>query len=379
MNSLYGQRKRRQQHGFTITEALVAFLILNVGLMALMRMQSSLHAGLDATRQRSEALTVAQQALEHIRLRGMLPTGPNPQYSLSHTSIEAAASSFKHVRVAVAWQDRLGVEQSQLLSSVVSGMDPSLSGSASLPGKMPRAGGIQGRHAVIPQGAHSIGGGLSVYKPQSNGTTVWVFNNRTGKIAGICVVPPALPTDQIVRNEMTECMQNKDALLLSGYVRFAGDTTFSREEATNPSGMIKDLQVQINRDTVPSEQNACFVQGHRESEHTSYLTYQCALAGTTSHPGAWSGRILFSPLGNWTIGTDKQSFRICRYSADYNGDGRITNIENPLDHINVQTSLSQQNFIVIRGDNSCTTTPDPGLNTHQNGSTLEQQPHAQSN
>ena len=99
------------------------------------------------------------------------------------------------------------------------------------------------------------------------------------------------------------------------------------------------------------------------------LVYSMNLDGDTTTPNAWTGRSTIWPTG-WTIGGTSSGFKVCRYSSDYDLDAiigtdngiwrdngtivtKIDNSENPYAHLNVQRSLSNQNFLVIRGDNTC--------------------------
>ena len=76
------------------------------------------------------------------------------------------------------------------------------------------------------------------------------------------------------------------------------------------------------------------------------------------------------------MGTTAAENRVCRYSADYNGDGKITNEEHPGTYASVAGSLARQNFLVVRGDLACPTAPAVNLATgvFVNYSTAQLQP-----
>jgi hypothetical protein len=84
-----------------------------------------------------------------------------------------------------------------------------------------------------------------------------------------------------------------------------------------------------------------------------------------SASGRWSGRATVVPTG-WTIGVGAGDRRVCRYSADLDGNGAIdANIEHPASYIGVDASLPNQNFLVVNGDAACPAghaVPLPGNN-----------------
>ena len=61
----------------------------------------------------------------------------------------------------------------------------------------------------------------------------------------------------------------------------------------------------------------------------------------------------------WTIGSGSGDHRVCRYAADADGSGAIdANIEHPSDYVDVAGPLLAQNFLVVRGDQSCPVAAD---------------------
>ena len=59
--------RRIAQSGTTLLEALLAFLVLSVGILTIGRVQAHLHLGSDIARQRSEAVRLGQEELESLR------------------------------------------------------------------------------------------------------------------------------------------------------------------------------------------------------------------------------------------------------------------------------------------------------------------------
>ena len=58
---------RRRQSGSTLIEAMIALLIMGVGMLSLSGMQMDLTRSADSTRQRTEALRLAQEKMEEFR------------------------------------------------------------------------------------------------------------------------------------------------------------------------------------------------------------------------------------------------------------------------------------------------------------------------
>lgn len=77
---------------------------------------------------------------------------------------------------------------------------------------------------------------------------------------------------------------------------------------------------------------------------------------------SWSGKVV---LTGFSTGTSSTDYRVCRYSADYNGSGdmytadkkSLDNSEHPEVYGRVNGPLIGQNFLVIRGDRTCPTAP----------------------
>ena len=118
------------QRGSALLSALIAFLVVSVGLLAMTRAQSQLRLRGDLARQRSEAARLAQADIEGLRAFAMLtggtgaatwdgiadatvdatPAGSPTAYTLSRSVVEAGAG-YKAIRVTVAWTDTRGAAQ----------------------------------------------------------------------------------------------------------------------------------------------------------------------------------------------------------------------------------------------------------------------------
>ena len=106
------------------------------------------------------------------------------------------------------------------------------------------------------------------------------------------------------------------------------------------------------------------------------LVYPINLDGDAATAPAFTARLTVLPSTSaWALGTTGTTYKICRYSADYNLNGgvfvrttsagvvsssgtHITSIDNQehtYAYLNAQKSLSNQSFLIIRGTSTCPT------------------------
>jgi type IV pilus modification protein PilV len=96
------------------------------------------------------------------------------------------------------------------------------------------------------------------------------------------------------------------------------------------------------------------------------LVYPIDLDSNSGTSAAWTGRSTLYPTSGWSIGATSSTYKVCRYSSDYNLNGyvwvddgtnitKIDNADHPYAYVNVQKTLSNQNFLVIAGNQSCPT------------------------
>lgn len=139
---------RRHQRGLTLIEALIAFLALSVGALALLRLQPELRQHAEFARQRSEAVRLAQQELEALRgfttlaeytalAERATTIGPDglgsPRYALQRRVDALAWPGAKAVEVIVSWNDNQGSPRQVVLATLVGGHEPSLAALSLLP------------------------------------------------------------------------------------------------------------------------------------------------------------------------------------------------------------------------------------------------------
>ena len=374
------------QHGVTLVEALVALLIMSFGMLALIGLQSNLRRSVDLARQRGEAMRLAQQEIERMRAYSVLVRSDNAApgvtgysdlstqgqiadaeagrpdshalFRLTRTvsdwphleSLPQPQPALKTLRVRIDWTDRAGSEQFVLMDSLIARADPALGGSLSIAPASAASRLRAGRNAQIPVGAKDLESdhSISVFKPLSDGTLAWVFNNLTGVITGRCTVAAGSSTSALTAADVANCKNNSVGYLLSGFVRFSDAAP---PDAVHPSSKALPLDMVLSQ-LSPEPQQApgfeCYDDAPTTSSAQLVVNYYCAVYPDASTQRIWSGRL--SVEGIALGGSD---WKICRYSADEDGNGQISNAEHPLDYEAVSGALSKQNFLVIRAAAEC--------------------------
>lgn len=429
--------RAQRQRGVTLIEALVALLVMSFGMMALVGLMGNLRRGADLAKQRGEAVRLAQTDLETLRSYSELPTSTDPKkvtfdgtivtntrtVTPADSNASFTVSRFvspikmgddvvaKAVRVMVTWTDRAGesgstgqpsAPQSVTLDTVIARVDPGFSGSLEV---QPPPGGIRqpaGRHPVIPVTAKDLGNKQSAFRPSALGSVVWVFNNVTGAIVSKCSIEAGTPVSTLTAADVESCDNSTIGYLLNGTVRFSNTDPANPAipEASaipldlaivggtymtpllGPDGRpVKDGSGNVIMTTVtvtpPSYQ--CFNDSPSITPSTQpFVNYNCIVYPTD---GVWSGKVT---LSGFSIGTTAVDYRVCRYSADYNGNGSpnvtnttsLDNYEHPELYVKVAGSLARQNFLVVRGTRTCPTAPavNPTSGIFVDYSTIQLQP-----
>lgn len=395
-------RHDSKQAGVSLIEALVALVVMAFGVLGVAGLQATMRQNADISKQRSEAVRIAQEAIEDARAFTVLATPAPPSlarayedvktavasnvigyttntsYTIARTVVNSASPPIKTLVVDVAWADRTGQTQHVLLNSSVAGIAPELAGSLGIPANGTPTRQPRGRSVDIPVAAvDQPGSGTSVFTPPGAPTVRWVFNNVTGIITSICN-PADVCTDQ-------------SAFLLSGYVRFAtGAAQPTAMDAENPPSGAFALDVQVNL-TLPSVQAlSCF-----EQTLPGYVAYYCAVPVTNTAPFKWSGQSVLvtlpgQPIASVSADNAAGHYKVCRYTPgrgeDANSDGVADgdkplngNIDHPLVYSNVPGPLSNQNFLVIRAGDGMTPFACPGDDASTpfvDGNSWPHQPHS---
>ena len=387
-----------RQRGISLIEALVAMAVMAFGTLAVLGVQTSLRVNADISKQRNEAVRIAQATLESTRSYDTVATfdalsttdpvavevyeGANAAYSAEvrvedahvYADDDRRQEAFprrKTVTVIVSWSDRSGQTQSVRLHSVVERLPAAFAASLVVPQDQSAVRLPNGRNAAIPREATTSDDGLTSSFTPPGSSTSWVFDNITGNITQTCT---------------GDVCTAANARLLTGYVRFAtetgGDAPNDGDSKTPPGTAV--LVNMVYSQTFPVSQSGsnkpCF-----ERLDAGFVTYYCAVSlGTTGT--TWSGRstVDTSSLDITTSLTETSAskYRICRYTTKLGNlsvPTQMLNEEHPNTYSNVRAALFNQNFLVIRaGDGStayeCPDGDDNIGDPYLNGRTYRHQP-----
>ena len=354
------------QRGVSLVEALVALLVMAFGMLAVVGVQTTMRSNGDIAKQRSEAVRIAQEAIEQWRGYSTLATtegqvafadiqsaaavqyGPagsgegvvdyptNTVYSLVRTVPDDSPPGMQAVDATVSWVDRDGKTQSVELSSVISRVAPELAGTLAVPAYGTPMRRPLDRNIGIPVGAQQIDGNRSVYRPAGGSAagSAWVFDNTTGYIVKQCS-GPTIAAKAIVTMADLSCADTT-ALPISGYVRFG----------TLLSGRALPLRMGVDGASATCLDDSPGDVGLPGT----FVTYVCAVA-VSGTPKVWSGRprvSLCPEHGDCTAQTGGQ----LRVDDDHYKECRFT--PHPADgYANIGSPLANQNFAIVREDDDC--------------------------
>jgi hypothetical protein len=393
----------RALSGIALIEALIALAVMAFGMLAIVGMQGTLRQNSDLSRQRAEAVRIAQQQIERARSYGVMEAAGNTGTfsALSSRSAEVVADvagrnttftvstvvpegaglpllaaglpSLKGLAVTVTWRDRTNVEQVVNLATTIHGVAPELAGTLSVRPNGTPTSSPGGRNRAIPWNAVPLGNGTSGFVPpqSANGNVVWVFNNTTGvvKLCTIANLAVSLTTVGNIVGCSTEQFE-----LLSGFVNFASNasTQATANDALRPQGTAFPVLVQLTQTSPASAVTpVCFTESPVSGQ--SVLAYYCAVpVGVERTRPPWSG---YSFVTGGLLPTEPAAgdFRTCRYTSTRADTPAPPNINHPRSYVDVVGPLTRQNFLIVRTvTNTDTDCPD-GL---PNGSTTY--PHPQS-
>lgn len=396
MSNASSSRRHPQsrQRGVTLIEAMVAVVVMAFGMVALAGLQGNFRRSADVAKQRGEAIRLSQQDVELQRAFSeltlpanpapgvrtfanivdgdeTLSTGTNTSFGIERRVVALPQYGVTSVNTTVRWSDRTGEELRLSLDSLVSRVDPALATFLQQPVEGAPARRPLERSAPIPTGAKNLDDGSSVFKPVNGSGLVWVFNNLTGVITGKCDINK--PLDDIVLADVAACKTNIIGMgfLVSGFVRFSTGPAADPEAPASPA-LPLDVEIAV---TIPANYLTpayeCFDNAPALVGAQGLVAYYCVVYTKDAATTSWSGRVNLSgiPLG-------AGNYRVCRYSADYDGNGTLDNGEHPADYVKVNGPLSRQNFLVVSFANSCPAglPADPAHGRFVNTATAQQQP-----
>lgn len=393
---------RHASQGVSLIEALVALAVMAIGLLGVVGMQASLRSSADNSKQRSEAVRLAQEKIEDLRAFGELElpaastlhdytkivTELTPSTVASSTTAGFSNATFsravtvnsptadqprlKTVRVKVSWNDRLSStdKPSVELFTTIAESSPELGASLGLPANLAGPQSPGGRNLAIPRSAvrgTGASSGTSVFRPPGGGGARWTFLNDSGLISQIC-------------SPSGTCTGGR-AALLSGYVRFATDTVQpTPADAETPPSLDLPVGVEVLLTYPMNITVPCYIST------SSPRAYYCAVpliavvpVGVVTY--TWSGRpgIVPSSLAIATSAADADlnRYRVCRYTPEPTDTPTGGNPAHPLDYATLGRSLNNQNFLVIRAGDGTTPFTCPGDDLSSplvNGQTYRHQP-----
>ena len=376
-----------RQQGVSLIEAVVAMAIMGFGMLGVLGMQSALRSNADISKQRSEAVRIAQAAIETRRSFSVLAAtagardydtiatvlfadiaGDNASFRFTPTVTtfpavgdELTVAPHKRLVVDVTWLDRNNVEQSVHMGTIISATAPEVSAALSTPGDASAVQSPGGRNPAVPPSAVDLGNGTSRFAPPGAATGVtWTFNNINGFITHTC---------------LSVCTPF-DGRLLSGFVNFAAGTpgspaprpTSADSESPPPNFLLGTGGEQVIVSVpITSPTNGTVPCFHQPT--ATYIAYFCAMPVTLA--GDWSGQArLTLPTGRALAGSisdhNDNKYRVCRYTIaaarviphlvvptlPYTVPPPIRNENHPLHYVQVTSSLIGQNFLVIRAGNN---------------------------
>ena len=380
----------RQQRGISLVEALIALLVLSLGMLTVSRLQSHLRLGSDIARQRAEAVRLGQEDLETLRGYGVVAasgasrswagitsasvtvdasTGyaTNTHYTVSRQIVAASALAAKTAAVTVSWNDRTGETQRVVLNSIIAAADPAYGGALGIAPAGVHTKGAFARSSRVPLLAKDLGNGSSVLKPTGTSTVAFVFDNTTGRVSARCTgIDPGTATRDLTLGHLASC-SSVSAHWLSGNVRFsqASPPDAARgSDAPLPFG----IALALSGGSYASAPE-CSSEAVQTEAGDRYVAYQCVVVPLGN--GRWSGRSTIVPSG-WVLGSGANERKVCRYSVDLDGSGAIdSNEEHPPAYSAVDHTLANQNFLVVKGSEAC---PVGGADVFVNLGTVAHQP-----
>lgn len=366
---------KSSHRGTTLIEALIALLVMSLGMLAVVGLQGQLRASGEQAKQRGAAGRLLIDEIERLRSAAVpsrtaslpldVPAFDEIQsgtrtveaaqtvFTLTR-SVQAASPTALAVQLLVRWEDRQndGVNaQSLQWRTVLPRPDAALQASlATGPSGGAPLAQPNGQHPSLPRQAVLLDSEYSAFKPTEAGGIVWILNNASARITHSCSTAKASSALNV--SDMASCTPLPvAAMLLSGHVH----TSLAQPpSASQPTDSTPSLGVSLTLSSAPHlTPPLCIVDTERtKALGLKAVSYHCAIVPRSptaqdadSH---WSGQLTLTGLDLNSTGV-----RVCRYSSDHDGDGHIGNAEHPAHYLKVKGALVQQNHLLVRFGQSC--------------------------
>ena len=212
------------QRGVALLEALIAFLVLVLGMLALMQVPKQLRLRAEIARQQGDAVRLAQSDIEALRgfavmadasgLRsfdGITPANNRidlngTRFTLTRGVAVDTSPSARQITIDVTWTDRNATSHATTLAAIVAGQAPALGAALGLARTEAVALGAAGRSPRVPTTAQNLGDGHSALKPVAAGSVASLVDNVTGQVVGRCTaVASTLATPDLTRANLGAC------------------------------------------------------------------------------------------------------------------------------------------------------------------------------
>ncbi len=390
------RREAVRSRGVSLIEALLALVVMSLGMLAVVGVQATLRGNSDLSRQRAEAVRLAQQDVETWRtftsvntVAGQVdyndivnagpddvsPAGANAVYLRTRTvpaDPPNGSPPFRTLAVSVQWTDRAGnsgPEQRVDLFTAVARIAPAISASLSVPPNGAPARLPLGQNARLPRGAVPNSDGTSTFtppQPAGPDVTTLIFDSLSGQMTKICVTTGGVTT----------CTVDK-AQLVAGYIRMALPPTYpsplsiSNAQSLDPTSTAGELSsflggrsLELNIEyTSTSSATArvgnCFSDPLLANTSTA-IEFFCVVrlyADALTPDPKWSGALKFGPTPGVISDSDAANLtsasllRVCRYKPALASYGDIVSL------------LSNQNFLLIAAGSGTTANACPAAAT----------------
>jgi Tfp pilus assembly protein PilV len=233
----------RLSRGITLIEALVALVVIAVGMLSLAQVQVQLRFNAEISRQRAEALRFAQEDMERWRAFSKLTGGAegaydyiatagivsvtgqenvNTAFQITRSVLEEPTDArYKAMQVRVGWSARNGETYSVDISSIIGKIDPTLAAQMSNP---PSSSGVHSpfnRNIRIPTTAVDLGGGKSGFTPPGTSSGYYVFNNTDATTLEFCTGTLSAAAYTSIKNATSsDTCEGRAGYFYSGFLNF---------------------------------------------------------------------------------------------------------------------------------------------------------------